>query len=197
MVCREGFCGRITMKVEEILVGDVKYCAPGDSLNRAAQIMWEGDCGCIPVVEGDKVVGMITDRDICMAAYTRGLALGDLHVSNTMSRNVFACRSSDDILAAQQVMREHRVRRLPVTDAAGKLLGIISLTDIARAVAKTHNATGKAKVTDTLVAVCEPHRQQEKQESGEISVDHRSSPARGGRRAAAAQSGVVPGKQKR
>jgi CBS domain-containing protein len=145
------------MKVKEVMVEEVKVCSTSDTLNRAAQIMWENDCGCVPVIsEESRLVGVLTDRDICMAAYTQGATLGGIPVSSVMSQELFACRPSDDLSAAQRIMREHRVRRLPVTDAEAKLIGIVSLTDIARAV--SHSGVGKAKVADTLVAVCTPHR---------------------------------------
>ena len=145
------------MKVEDIMIRNVKCCAPADVLNHAAQIMWENDCGCVPVVDDDsRTVGILTDRDICMAAYTQGRALKDIQVSSAMSREVFVCRSSDDLLTAQRLMRGHCVRRLPATDADGKLMGIVSLTDIARALVGT--STGKAQVATTVVAICAPHR---------------------------------------
>jgi CBS domain-containing protein len=143
------------VKVEEIMVPEVKVCALSDTLNRAAQLMWENDCGCIPVVESaSQVVGMITDRDICMAAYTRGTSLHNVHVSHAMSPTVFACAPGDDLLAAQRIMREHRVRRLPVISGDGKLVGIVSLDDIARAA--NREATSKSQVADTLAAICTP-----------------------------------------
>jgi CBS domain-containing protein len=149
---------RITMKVKEIMVQEVKCCGLADTLNRAAQIMWENDCGCVPIVSDEtRLVGILTDRDICMAAYTRGAALGAIAVSSTMSREPFSCQATDDVLNAQRIMREHRVRRLPVTDADARLIGIVSLTDIARAMEITHSAAGKAKVADTLVDICTPH----------------------------------------
>lgn len=147
------------MTVKDVMVETVKCCAAGDTLNRAAQLMWENDCGCVPVVDGDsRVIGMLTDRDICMAAYTQGATLNGIQVSSVMSREVFTCRSRDTLLVAQRAMREHRVRRLPVTDREGKLVGILSLNDIARAVARS--AAGKAQVATTMVAICalDPHQ---------------------------------------
>jgi len=171
------------MKVEEIMSREVKVCALSETLNGAAQLMWENDCGCIPVVEGDsKVVGMLTDRDICMAAYTRGATLHGLHASSAMSRELFACRPGDDLLKAQQIMREHRVRRLPVTDTRGKLVGILSLTDVARAAAMTNSAARKAKVADTLAAVCAPHPREATPQSTELKERHREGSREGGRR---------------
>jgi CBS domain-containing protein len=145
------------MKVEETMTREVKVCAPSDVLNRAAQLMWENDCGCVPVVEGDSnVVGMLTDRDICMAAYTQGEALNAMQVSSAMAHEVFACRPSDDLLSAEQIMRQHHVHRLPVVSADGKLVGVISLNDIARG---ADGPAAKSEVADTLAAVCTPRSQ--------------------------------------
>ncbi len=145
------------MRVDQIMSRAPKVCAPAESLNRAAQLMWENDFGCVPVVERDsKLVGVLTDRDICMAAYTRGATLHAMQISSAMSREVFACRPDDDLAAAQKLMAARRVRRLPVLDANRKLVGIISLNDIARAAQS--DGTAKPQVADTLAAICAPRR---------------------------------------
>ena len=144
------------MKVAELMVEEVTACSPDDALNRAAQIMWENDCGCVPVVDrAARLIAVLTDRDICMAAYTRGGTLKDIRVSAAMSSELFACRPDDDLLDAQKMMREHQVRRMPVSDATGRLVGILSLNDVARAIAR--KAVTKAAAADTLVKICAPH----------------------------------------
>lgn len=144
------------MKVAELMVGEVIACSPDDMLNRAAQIMWENDCGCVPVVDrAARLVAMLTDRDVCMAAYTRGGTLKDIRVSAAMSNELFACRPDDDVQSAMKMMRERQVRRIPVSDDKGRLVGILSLSDIARAIAR--KATTKAAAADTLVKICAPH----------------------------------------
>lgn len=155
------------MKVEQVMTRGVRVCVGDDSLNRVAQMMWEGDCGCLPVItvngEG-KVVGMITDRDVAMAAYTQGKPLAAIGVSSAMSREVVFCQAGDDIEQAEAAMRAAQVRRLPVVDAAGKLVGIVSLNDIARA-AEREAAAGRRRqitatgVVATLSAVCQPRRE--------------------------------------
>jgi CBS domain-containing protein len=95
--------------------------------------MWEHDCGCVPVLNEDaRVVGMITDRDICMAAFFQGTPLSGIKVSTVMSRQLFDCTSDDDLSAAERIMREKKVRRLPVLNEGGRLVGLLSLSDIAR-----------------------------------------------------------------
>lgn len=169
------------MKVEDIMVREVRCCAPTDALNHGAQIMWESDCGCVPVVDADgRVIGMLTDRDICMAAYTQGATLSGIGVASAMCREVFSCRPSDDLPVAQELMRRHRVRRLPVTDAEGKLVGIVSLSDIARALA--HTAAGQAQVASTLVAICAPHQRETEPQSKEPQHRRRERSREGGRR---------------
>ncbi len=144
------------MKVEELMVREVMTCSPDDMLNRAAQIMWENDCGCVPVVDSAaRVLGMLTDRDICMASYTRGLTLNQIPASAAVSSKVFACGPGDDLLDAQKVIRKHQVRRLPVIDSEGKLVGLLSLTDLARAISR--KAVAKTTLADTLVGICAPH----------------------------------------
>src|SRR5512140_1269573 len=119
------------MKIAELMTMDVATCAPSDSLTRAAQLMWERDCGCVPVIDGSKVVGMITDRDICMAAMMQGKAPAQLKVEQVMSREVFFCAPDDSVDQASKVMQQRQVRRLPVLDGSGKLVGIVSLNDFA------------------------------------------------------------------
>jgi len=121
------------MHVEQVMTRNVFACHPGDSLNRAAQIMWENDCGIVPVLgPDDRVTGVLTDRDICMAAYIGGMPLSDLQVCTASSNRIVACRPTDSIEAAEQHMREAQVRRLVVTDDSGRLVGVLSLSDLAR-----------------------------------------------------------------
>ncbi len=145
------------MNVERIMKREVKVCSTSDTLNRAAQLMWENDCGSVPVVEGDgMVVGMLTDRDICMAAYTQGTNLHVVQAANAMSRDLVACRPGDDLAKAEEIMRAHRVRRLPVVDGDHQLVGIVSLSDLARVASEPAE---KSEVADTLAAVSAPREQ--------------------------------------
>ena len=155
--------GRNAMNVEQLMTKEAKTVRRDETLSEAARIMWENDVGCAPVVDSDgsyRVIGIVTDRDICMAAYTQGKPLHDLPVSTAMSSAVLTCRGDDTIAHAAEIMRENHIRRLPVVDEAGQLLGVISLTDIAREAAAERRKRSK-KVTDaevglTLSAICEP-----------------------------------------
>ncbi|HTF90243.1 MAG TPA: CBS domain-containing protein [Planctomycetota bacterium] len=149
------------MKVKEVMVGTVVTCSANDDLNRPAQIMWENDCGIVPVVEGDDaLVGMISDRDICMAAYTRGRSLSEIKVGDIMSREVKTCRADDDASVLSASMRAQRVRRVPVVNAVGRLVGIVSLSDLARRAAYDRGSASKGmsldSVGETLASVCQP-----------------------------------------
>ena len=142
------------MKVEQLMTRNVTACRSGDSLNRVAQIMWEHDCGVVPVLADDgsgRVIGMVTDRDVCMAAYTQGCALTDLPVRSAMSPSLHSCRPTDAIAVALKVMESNQIRRLPIVDQDDELVGILSLADIAREAQHEHGVRG-AEVTDAAVA---------------------------------------------
>jgi CBS domain-containing protein len=125
--------GEHAMKVKEIMTPDVKVCAETANLARAAELMSQNNCGILPVVTiGGKVVGLITDRDICVAAAKKDRSLASLSVDEVVSRKVHACRPEDDVQAALGAMREYKVRRLPVIDAEGVLKGILSMDDVLR-----------------------------------------------------------------
>lgn len=120
------------MKVKELMTSDVKSCSLSTNLAAAAKIMWEGDCGAVPVTdERGKVVGLITDRDICIAGATRSRTEGEIPVQDVISKALYTCAPGEDIRAALETMRTRKVRRLPVVDQAGRLAGIISIHDIA------------------------------------------------------------------
>jgi CBS domain-containing protein len=123
-------------------------CKPDDSLARAAQLMREQRCGALPVVL-ESVVAMLTDRDICMAAYTHGKPLSDLHVDSAMSKELVGCAPDDSVGAVLAIMADRRVRRLPVIDQHGTLLGIITLAGVARWARSLANPAVDAALADT------------------------------------------------
>lgn len=149
-------------KKRAILVGrlmsrDPRTCGPDDSSNHAAQIMWDNDLGCVPVVDADgRVIGMITDRDICMAAFTRGKTLAGIPVSSIFSHNVVTVREDATIEAAETAMRAHRIRRVPVVDGKGRPVGVLSVNDLARHAGHRHGDVDVDAFVDTMAAICEP-----------------------------------------
>jgi len=122
------------MDVREIMITPVQTLSTEDTLNCAARMMRDFAVGCLPVVdESGKLAGILTDRDIALSAYELGEALWKLRVVDSMHKPVFSCRAEDGIEEAARIMRHHRVRRLPVVDATGKVIGLISLDDLAHA----------------------------------------------------------------
>jgi CBS domain-containing protein len=150
------------MRVQDIMTEAVKACGPDTNLAEAAAAMWEADCGTIPVVaDGEKVIGMVTDRDIAVALGTRDSRASDIAVSDVMSEEVYACHPEDDIHTALKAMRKDKVRRLPVIDNDGVLQGILSINDVALHAEKfdEHRTVDLTyeDVVNTLKTICE-HR---------------------------------------
>jgi CBS domain-containing protein len=118
------------MKTKEHMVEPVSVCGPNDNLAEVAAIMWNNRCGALPVVDADeRVISMITDRDICIALGTRNLRASDVKVSDVAPPRVFTCSEGDDISVALGTMVSQNVRRLPVVNEHGKLVGLISIDD--------------------------------------------------------------------
>jgi CBS domain-containing protein len=122
------------MKAKDLQTADVQTCTPDSNLASAAQIMWECDCGVVPVVdEHRKLLGMITDRDICIATATRSSAPADIQVRSVMTTGtLYSCRPDDDVRSVLATMGKYRVRRLPVVDRDNRLIGIVSVNDLVR-----------------------------------------------------------------
>ena len=111
---------------------DVQTCSPETNLAAAAMQMWRGDFGVMPVVAGGKVVGMITDRDICIAAATKHRDPANIRVKEVISGKVYGCSPDRDIHEALKIMQQKQVRRLPIISAEdGRLAGILSMNDVA------------------------------------------------------------------
>jgi len=122
------------MKIRDLMSKNPATCSPEDTLDRAARLMWDADVGSLPVLDGDgRCVGIVTDRDVCMAAYTRGLTLRNIPVTAVMTPHVFTCGGDDDVTTAERTMREQQIRRIPVVDPDRRVVGMISLSDIAQA----------------------------------------------------------------
>jgi CBS domain-containing protein len=147
------------MKVKELLKRRVKSCTPMTSLDAVGKIMWESDCGAVPVVNADgKAVGIVTDRDLAMAMAAKNRGASQIMVRELLDGTLFSCAADDDVSAAIQKMRTHRVRRLPVIDAEGQVLGILSLKDLAAATIPGTGADASElsyeNLALTLKAVC-------------------------------------------
>lgn len=158
------------MLVEDLMTREVEACRPEASLAAAAAVMWRRDCGAVPVTgEDGGVIGMLTDRDICMALATRRAYAEDVSVAEVMSRDVATCTTEDDAEEALEVMRLRRLRRLPAVDSRGRLAGILSVADVLR---RTRKGGGRRhfKPRETLAAlkaIVRPH--------GDVDEEHEPS----------------------
>lgn len=147
------------MNVQEIMTRPVVTCRPTDSLHFAAKLMWEHDCGAIPVIDDTgKLVGIVTDRDICMATYTQGKAPQAIAVTEAMAKQVFSGRFNDSLESLERLMSDKQIRRIPIVDGNQRPIGIVSMNDIAR---YTASASKKGNLEHmfarTLAAICRPH----------------------------------------
>jgi CBS domain-containing protein len=145
------------MHILEVMSHPVITCPVQAQLDQAARLMWEFDCGTIPVLDDDgRLAGIVTDRDICMAAYTQGKPLHEIPVTTAMARSVIAVYEHDSVEAVERLMQENQIRRLPVLDAEGHPTGIVSLNDLARLAAQTHRGGVDRELVTTLAAICQP-----------------------------------------
>jgi len=120
------------MQVSEVMSTNVKVASPDDSLQKIAQSMAELDSGVMPVGANDRLIGMITDRDIVIRAVSQGLNPEITTAREVMSAEVHFCYDGDDVEEVAQNMADWRVRRLPVLNLEKRLVGIVSLGDISR-----------------------------------------------------------------
>jgi CBS domain-containing protein len=118
------------MNVQEIMSPKVQTIAPDATLQQAAKMMLDAGCGILPVGNPDKLVGVLTDRDIVVRAVAQGKPPGDCKVREVMTAEIYCIAADDSLEEAERSMGEHRVRRLPVLDGARKLVGMVSLEDI-------------------------------------------------------------------
>ncbi len=148
------------MKVSEVMNRNVTFCSPGTDLAAVAALMWQSDCGVIPVIGGERLEGILTDRDVCIALGTRNVCAHMVSAGEVASQEVFTCAPDDDVHQALKTMRSHKVRRLPVLNGGGKVVGMLSLNEV---VLRAHKTARKPAdityddVVNTMKAICE-HR---------------------------------------
>lgn len=152
------------MRVEELMTRPVAFCNPATNAAVAAEIMWNQNCGVLPVAEdGGRAVGIVTDRDLFIALGTTNRRAADIPVGEVMQTELACCVPEDDIRTALKTMAKRKLHRLPVVDKSGMLKGIVSMNDIVlRAEGEAAGLSGD--VVRTMKAICE-HPQ--RQESGE------------------------------
>lgn len=147
------------MLISDIMTRTIGSCTAQDTLHEAAHIMWECDCGCVPIVdENRQVIGIVTDRDVCMAGYTKDMRLKDILISEIMTTAPFCCNIQDSTITAEELMQTHQIRRLPVVDQNGLLVGMLSLNDLAleyeREKKQKRKDVNADQVSSTLSAIC-------------------------------------------
>ena len=152
------------MRVAELMTKQVVCCKTTDKLGMPAKLMWDADCGAIPVVNAEGVVkGMITDRDICMACFMRNAPPSAILAQDAMSRTLYSCSPESSVADAEKTMRKNQVRRIPVVDKQGRLAGVLSLADIAREAERERNKPSKEiesdEVLQVLGSICQPQGQ--------------------------------------
>lgn len=154
------------MNISTLMNKEVFAIKSNETLHEAARLMWEHDCGALPVIdEHESVVGMITDRDIAMAALLKGQPLTQLSIYDTMSKTVYRVVEDQPLESAESIMRLNQIRRLPVINKQQQLVGIISLNDIAMEFSTSRGKSVKAnEVAETLAGVCK-HRSIEEGET--------------------------------
>jgi len=147
------------MKVEDIMNRAVASCLPAMNLAEASALMWEYDCGALPVMtQTGELAGIVTDRDICIALGTRNVQPSLLTVREVFKDHPAVCRTGDDIDSALKTMRERKVRRLPVLGESMQLQGILSIDDVLlnarRSAGGGPSFISHDDVIETLQAIC-------------------------------------------
>ncbi len=119
------------MKVKDVMMRTPACCSPETNLGAAIEMLWTRNCGMLPIVDAKrKVIGVVTDRDLCVALGTRNRLAGQITVGEVAIGEAYICRAEDDIHNALQAMAQNRVRRLPVVNEEGVLEGILSMDNV-------------------------------------------------------------------
>jgi CBS domain-containing protein len=135
------------MKVKDVMTVRVATCRPETNLAEATALMWDNDCGALPVLgETGQLAGIVTDRDICIALGTRNIRSSELSVRDVLRDHTLVCKSSDNVHTALQTMRDGKIRRLPVVNDNSLLEGIISMDDLVL------NAVGSAGKMGSVIS---------------------------------------------
>jgi CBS domain-containing protein len=147
------------MRARDIMTKKPQCCRRDQTARDAAQVMRDRDCGCVPIVDdADRVVGIVTDRDLTVRAIATGRD-GNTRLAELMTSTVECCGQDDDLRDVEQRMAELQVRRIPIVDAGGRCLGIISQADIARAASMDDGVVTGEEVALVLEQISQPaHR---------------------------------------
>jgi len=141
------------MKVSDVMVATPARCSPETNAGAAVEMLWNYNCGILPIVDAQqKVMGVITDRDLCIALGTRNKLPGEITVGEIVSPKLFYCKPEEDIRTALATMAEAQVRRLPVVDDQGRLQGVLSMDDVVLHATAKGIGKGPALSADDVVA---------------------------------------------
>lgn len=146
-------------KIADVMHRGVASCRPDTTLDEAARLMRDNNCGAVPVVDDNRrLVGIITDRDITLSALENRTSLGDILVQSAMSTHVAVVHENDDVQEAERQMSRHQVRRVPVVDDGGRVVGMVALADLALHADKSNvrNDLNRDAVGAVLTAISEP-----------------------------------------
>ena len=136
-------------KIGDVMTRDVQLARPGQPIREAAELMARADVGSLPVSDNDRLVGMVTDRDLALRAVAMGLG-ADTPVSEVMTSDIKYCHDHEDVASVAKNMAELGIRRLPVVNAEKRLVGIVALSNIAQ--------SGNQKASESLLdGVAQPH----------------------------------------
>ena len=138
--------GGFVMKVRDVMTADPHCCSVSDNAQTAAKIMARDEVGAVPVIVGGnhrKLIGIVTDRDLCISVIAGGADPCSTTLQQCMSTNPVSCREGDDIQTVSDLMKEHQVRRIPVVDSQSKVVGIVATADLAREEEVDRTETGE------------------------------------------------------
>lgn len=121
------------MKVRDAMHKGCEWVSPGTSLSEIARLMQANDIGAVPVGENDRLIGMVTDRDICCKGLANGFDISELTARDVMTKGIVWCSDGDDVEDAAELMEERQIRRLPVIDDNKRMVGMLSLGDLSHA----------------------------------------------------------------
>ncbi len=122
------------MKCRDVMTDNPVCCLPNDSVSQVARVMRREHIGPVPVVGNDRtkeIIGIVTDRDLAIKVVAEGRDPNRMTVGDVMTPTIVVCRADDDLASAIAAMEEYQIRRVPVIDQGGRLVGIISQADVA------------------------------------------------------------------
>ena len=145
------------MQLQEVMSHPVITCPVDCTADVPARLMWEFDCGVIPLVDQEgRIAGIITDRDLCMAALMQGKPLFEIQTSSAMTRDVVCCHPEDGVEVAETQMRDNQVRRVPIVDEDSHPVGVFSVNDLSRLASTAKRSVIDRDLVRTMGAVSQP-----------------------------------------